>query len=336
MVVETVWFAGVAFLFTGFFVLEGFDYGVGVLVPFLGRDEDERGQIIETIGPFWDANEVWVVAAGATMFAIFPAWYATLLRTFYLPFLVLIACLAMRGASFELRGEGEGPRWTRGWDAILAVTSGAAAFLWGLVMANLLRGLPITETGTLVGGVASLVNPYAVLGGLTALGLFTLHGANLLQLRLTGGLKDRAGRAARVAGAIATLLGFLFVVATYLFTPFVERLGVNPGILPVAAGASLVSVRFLLDRDRPGWAFGMGALTIAMASGTVFSGIYPHVIPSILGPQAGLTIQDAIAGETTLLWGAIVAGVLMPGVIVAQAYTYWIFRHRVTGEEEGY
>lgn len=336
MVLETIWFAILAFLFAGFFVLEGFDYGIGMLVPFIGRDAEERSQVVSTVAPFWDANEVWLVAAGAAMFAVFPIWYAALFSGFYLYFFALLVLLVVRGVAFEFREELDDPGWLAAWDGALAVTSAGASFLWGFLMASLLRGVPLGPDNLVVGGPFSLLHPFAVLGGLTTMALFTLHGANLLHLRLDGELEDRARRMALWVGGIATALGAVFVVATYVATPVVERVGVDPGLLPLAAGASLVSIRLLIDRGHPRWAFAMGCVTIALATFTVFYFIHPLVLPSVSDVGAGLTVEDAAAGDTTL-WAALaVTGLLLPAVVVYQAWSYRVLMRRIEGESAGY
>lgn len=336
MVLETVWFGILAAMFAVFFVLEGFDYGVGVLVPVVGRDADERAAVVSTIAPFWDANEVWLVAAAATMFAVFPLWYAALFSGFYLFFFALLVLLVVRGVAFEFRGELEGARWTAAWDAALAATSGGAAFLWGFLMASLLRGVPLGAGNEVVGAPGSLVHPFAVLGGLATVALFTLHGANLLQLRLGGQLRERARRVALWAGGVATALGGLFAAATYLATPALERVGVVPGLLPLAAAGSLVSIRLLLDRGRPGWAFAMGFVTIGVATLTVFSFVHPFVLPSVSDPGAGLTVEQAAAGDRTL-WAALgVSALLLPAVVAYQAWSYRVLLRRVADGTEAY
>lgn len=336
MVLETLWFGILAFLFAGFFVLEGFDYGVGVLVPVIGRDPDERSQVVSTIAPFWDANEVWLVAAGATMFAVFPLWYAALFSGFYLFFFSLLVLLVVRGVAFEFRGELEGAEWTKGWDLALAVSSGGAAFLWGFLMASLLRGVPLGPGHQVIGAPGSLVHPFPVLGGLATLALFTLHGANLLQLRLDDELRERARRIALWVGGVATALGGVFVLSSYLSTPILARVGIVPGVLPLVAGASLVSIRFLLDRGLPGWAFTMGCVTIGVATLTAFSVLHPLVLPALSDPGAGLTVEKAAAGDRTL-WAALaVTGVLLPAVIVYQAWSYRVLLRRLGAKTEAY
>lgn len=336
MALETIWFAILALLFAVFFVLEGFDYGVGLLVPVIGRDADERSRVVSTIAPFWDANEVWLIAAGATMFAVFPLWYAALFSGFYLVFFSLLVLLVVRGVAFEFRGELGDPRWTAAWDTALAATSGSAAFLWGFLMASLLRGVPLGPGNRVLGSPGSLVHPFPLLGGLTTLALFTLHGANFLQLRLDDGLRARARRVALWAGGVATALGAVFVVALYLATPVVERVGVSPGLLPLAAGGSLVSIRVLLDRERPGWAFATGCGTIALATLTVFSFIHPLVLPAVSDAGAGLTIEEAAAGDRTL-WAALaVVGVLLPVVVAYQAWSYRVLLRRLGADDAAY
>jgi len=336
MDLHVVWFVLIAVLFAGFFFLEGFDYGVGMLLPFLGRDDAERRAIINTIGPVWDANEVWMITAGGAMFAAFPHWYATLFSGFYLALFLMLLALILRGVAFEYRSKREAPSWRGFWDWAIFAGSALPAFLWGVAIANLVRGVPIDAEMQYVGSFADLLSPYALLGGLAAVSLFVLHGANFLVLKLEGELAERAHRVAYFWGAVATAALLLFVVGLYRYTTlFADRL--VPGIVPLVSAAALVSVRFLLQARQAAWAFWMGSLSIVTAVATVFMGLFPNVMPSSLDPAWSLTIYNASASDYTLGVMTVVAFIFTPLVLLYQGWSYWIFRGRVrVGGGEGY
>jgi len=250
MTLNALWFILIGVLFTGFFLLEGFDYGVGILLPFLGKKDEERRILINTIGPVWDANEVWLLTAGGAMFAAFPNWYATLFSGFYLALLLMLVALIVRGVAFEFRSKDKHPAWRALWDWCIFGGSFVPALLWGVALANIVRGVPINADMQYVGGFFNLLNPYALLGGLVAVAVMTLHGAIFLSLRTTDAMQERAHKAAQVAWPVATLLLFALVVATYFATDIFTRLGVNPGISAIGSGiAVLLAARLGLRHD---------------------------------------------------------------------------------------
>src|SRR5512135_2258962 len=240
MDLNTVWFVLSAVLFIGFFFLEGFDYGVGILLPFLGKNDTDRRVIVNTIGPVWDANEVWLITAGGAMFAAFPHWYATLFSGFYLALFLMLVTLIVRGVACEFRSKDKNPTWRAVWDWMIFVGSLVPSVLWGVAFGNLMRGVPINAGMHYVGDFWYLLNPYALAGGLASLSAFTLHGAIFLSLKTRGPVMDRARAAAAWLWLPTVILVFIYVVAGYFATDMFTRLGVNPGVVPVGAGVALL------------------------------------------------------------------------------------------------
>jgi cytochrome d ubiquinol oxidase subunit II len=333
MDLNTVWFILVTILFMGFFLLEGFDYGVGILMPFLGKDDTDRRVIINTIGPFWDGNEVWLITAGGAIFAAFPEWYATMFSGFYLPLLLMLLALIVRGVGFEFRSKDKHPAWRSLWDWMIFTGSFVPALLWGVAFANILRGVPIDANMHYVGGFWNLLNPYALLGGLATLSVATLHGALFLSLKTKGELVTRAHAAASRIWLPSVVLVFALVIASYFATDMFSRLGLNPGPVPLGAGVALLVAGWLLRRRYHGWAFAMTGLTIALSSITVAMGLYPRVMVSSLNPAWSLTIYNASSSPYTLQVMSIVALILVPIVLLYQGWSYWVFRKRIGRED---
>ncbi len=336
MDLNTIWFVLIGVLFTGFFILEGFDYGVGILVPFLGKEDRERRQIINTIGPFWDANEVWIITAGGAMFAAFPHWYATMFSGFYLALFLMLVALIVRGVAFEFRSKDKHPRWRKTWDWAVFFGSAVPALLWGVAMANLLYGVPIDADKHYVGGFFDLLNPYTLLAGLASLTVFMTHGAIFLNLKTTGVVRERAQAMTKKIGPIATVMVFGFILTTYFWTDFVEQLGVNPGLVPIMALGSLLAAGWLIHREQMGWAFVTTCATILFSTVTIFIALFPRVMVSSLNPEWSLTVYNASSSPYTLKIMSMVALIFVPIVLVYQAWTYWVFRHRVTLENLEY
>jgi cytochrome d ubiquinol oxidase subunit II len=327
----TLWFALIGVLWIGYFFLEGFDFGVGVLLPFLSRDDLDRRVIVNTIGPVWDGNEVWLLVAGGATFAAFPEWYATLFSGFYLALFVILVALIFRGVAFELRGKDLRPTWRAWWDRAIFWGSALPALLWGVALSNVLRGVPIRANGEWAGSFLDLLNPYALLGGVTSLLLFTLHGGVFLTLRTEGELRDRARRAARwlAVPAATAVLGFL----TWTFVNARENDGVVPGVVPITALLAVAAVEWLLRERLDGWAFVATGLSIVLITATIFLNLYPRVMPSSLGAANDLTIWNASSSHYTLKVMTIVALIFTPVVLAYQAWTYWVFRKRVRRED---
>ncbi|MCA0353267.1 MAG: cytochrome d ubiquinol oxidase subunit II [Chloroflexi bacterium] len=330
MDLNSIWFVLVAVLFIGFFILEGFDYGVGMLLPWLGRDDQERRVVINTIGPFWDGNEVWVLTAGGAIFAAFPEWYATLFSGFYLALFLMLCALIVRAVAFEYRSKVADPRWRTTWDWVIFFGSAVPALLWGVALGNLLRGVPIDADKQFVGNFFDLLNPYALLVGLTTLSMFLLHGALFLNLKTTDELRERSLKLAQRIGPVATVLILAFIVATYTATDTFSRLGVNPGIIPVSALLTLLGAGWFVHTKQTGWAFIMTCLTIGLSVITIFMALFPRVMISSLDPNWSLTIYNASSSPYTLKIMSFVALIFVPIVLGYQAWTYWVFRQRVS------
>jgi len=330
MDLNTIWFVLIAVLFIGFFVLEGFDYGVGILLPFLGKNDVERRAIINTIGTHWDGNEVWMITAGGAMFAAFPNWYATLFSGFYLALVIMLLALILRGVAFEYRSKRESPVWRNRWDWMIFIGSFVPALLWGVAISNIIRGVPIDDKMNYTGTFFTLLNPYSLLGGITALAIFTLHGAIFLSLKLADELLERARKTARQLWLPTVILLFAYIIFGYFDTDMFTKLGVNPGVIPILGGISILTVGWLLKIKREGWAFLMTALTIAFSTITIFMGLYPRVMVSSTNPDWSLTIYNASSSPYTLKTMTIIAIIFVPIVLAYQAWSYWVFRKRIS------
>lgn len=332
MDLNVLWFVLIAVLYTGFFVLEGFDFGVGMLLPVLGRNEKTRRMIVNTIGPHWDANEVWLLTAGGATFAAFPHWYATLFSGFYLPLFLLLFALIIRGVAFEFRSKDENPRWKRVWDYAIFLGSLLPALLLGVAFANLVRGVPIDAEMNYVGGFWNLLNPYALLIGLLAVFGFALHGAIFLSLKTEGELKERSQLAARRLWPVALALLLLSFVGTYMATDARTQLGVNPGLVPLGAGLALLATGYFIRRKQEGLAFASSVLSIVFTVVTFFLILFPRVMVSSLNAEYSLTIYNAASSPYTLRVMSFVALIFVPVMLIYQAWSYWIFRQRITSE----
>ncbi|GIG87616.1 cytochrome d ubiquinol oxidase subunit II [Plantactinospora endophytica] len=324
MDLPTVWFLLIAVLFTGYFILEGFDFGVGMLLPVLGRDDRERRVLINTIGPVWDGNEVWLITAAGGLFAAFPGWYASLFSGFYLPFLLVLLALIFRGVAFEYRHKRPDARWKARWDAAIFLGSLIPAAIWGIVLGNLLRGVPLDAHHDYTGGLLDLLNPYALLGGATTTALFVTHGAVFLALKTTGDIRARAGRLA-ARSALATTLAtgaFLAVGLTIRNTPAAVALA-------VAAAVALAGMLAATRVRREGWAFVGTAAAIGLTVATLFAALFPTVLPSTTDPAGTLTVANAASSPYTLKVMTWVAAFFTPVVLAYQGWTYWVFRKRI-------
>jgi cytochrome bd ubiquinol oxidase subunit II len=332
MELNTLWFILIAVLYTGFFVLEGFDFGVGILLPFLGKNDTERRAVINTIGPHWDGNEVWLLTAGGATFAAFPHWYATLFSGFYLPLFLLLMALILRGVAFEFRSKDENALWRSSWDWIIFGSSLVSALLLGVAFSNLARGVPIDANMHYVGGFFNLLNPYALVGGLTTVFAFALHGAIFLSLKTSNGLAERSKQLAVRLWLPTVVVLLLFSAYTYFETDILSSVGVNPGPIPVLAAAAVLLAGWLIRKDRLGWAFAMTGIGIASSITTLFMILFPRVMISSLDPSWSLTIQNASSSPYTLQVMTVVTVLFLPFVLLYQAWSYWIFRKRVKND----
>lgn len=325
MELEVLWFAVVAFLFIGYFILDGFDFGVGMALPLVSKDDTDRRVVINAIGPVWDLNETWVIVAGAALFAAFPEWYASLFSGFYLALLLILLALIVRGVSFEYRHQHDSVAWRRGFDTMIVVGSALPALLWGVAFANIVQGVALDADHNYIGGFFALLNPYALLGGVTTLLLFLTHGLHFLTLKTDGAVKERAHRLAQVVGAVTILVAAVFLVITNLMTGTVAS-----WILSALAAVALIAGWLLNRIRRDGWSFAALAATIGLAVAALFTALFPNVLPASNDPANSLTIWNAASSDYTLTvmsWTALIA---LPVVFGYQIWTYWVFRKRVT------
>ena len=318
------WFVLVAFLFGGYFFLEGFDFGVGMLLPVLGKDETDRRVMINTIGPVWDMNETWLIVAGASMFAAFPYWYATLFSGFYLPLLLILAALIVRGVAFEYRSKVDDDRWRRRWDACIVVGSLVPALLWGVAFANIVRGVPIDADGNYTGTLFTLLNPFGLLGGLVTLTLFITHGATYIALKTVGDIRLRARALAWRSGLVAAVLAVVFLAWMQARTGSAAS-----GMVFVLAALLLVVgvAAAYVGREGISFAGTFGAIAFAVAG--MFAALFPDVMPSSTDIAFSLTTTNAAATSYTLTIMTWVAAIFTPLVLGYQTWTYWVFRKRI-------
>jgi len=331
---ESVWFVLVAVLWGGYFLLEGFDFGVGMLLPVLPRDERERGIMFESIGPVWDGNEVWLVIVGGATFAAFPAWYATMFSGFYLALLLILVLLIVRVVSFEWREKRDDPGWRRTWLWANTIGSFGAPFLWGIALANLVQGVPLDSSHEFTGNVLDLFSPYTVVAGLAVVAIFAAHGATYLTLRTLGDLHRRAAASARRLAVPAAILG----IGIGVWTVVVAHDRNDRGILPTAIAAALTGGLLILAVawtrvDRSGWAFAATGLAAIGFVGTIFTGLYPRVLVSSPTFANSLTISNAASGHYALKVITIVALICTPLIVLYQGWTYHVFRKRLGGQE---
>ena len=330
---QILWFILIAVLWIGFHFLEGFDFGVGMLLPFLGKKDEERRAIINSIGSVWDGNEVWLLTAGGATFAAFPHWYATMFSGFYLALFLLLVGLITRGIAFEYRSKDASPKWRNTFDWMIAVGSFLASVLLGAAFANLARGVPIDENMMFTGNLFTLLNPYGLLGGVTTVVIFLLHGANFLGLKLEGELRERVNVFAKKLWIAATVLYITLGIFTYA-AGFWARGIVNPGIVPIAAVAVLLATGYFLNRKMEGWAFIMTSLNIVLTQVTFFTMIFPNVMISSTNPAYSLTITNASSSQYTLTVMSVIALIFVPIVLAYQGWTYYIFRKRISNDKK--
>ncbi len=330
MQLNEIWFLIVGFLFIGYFVLDGFDFGVGMSLPFLGKDDTDRRVLINTIGPVWDLNETWVIVAGAALFAAFPEWYASLFSGFYLPLLIILLALISRGVAFEYRGKGktigaDEVKWKAAFDWMIVIGSAVPALLWGVAFANIVQGVPLNEQHIYVGTIFTLLNPYGLLGGLVTLTLFWTHGLVFISLKTDGEIQQRARNLASKVGIIATVLAAGFLVWT-----LAAHFSVLGFVLSAIAAVSLIGALFANAFKREGISFTLLVVTIVTAVGSLFAALFPNVFSSSIDPSFSLTIDNARSSDYTLGVMTWVAVIMIPLVLLYQGWTYWVFRNRIT------
>ncbi|MFE4617948.1 cytochrome d ubiquinol oxidase subunit II [Streptomyces sp. NPDC056747] len=324
MELHDVWFVLIAVLWIGYFFLEGFDFGIGVLTKLLARDRAEKRVLINTIGPVWDGNEVWLLTAGGATFAAFPEWYATLFSGFYLPLLIILVCLIVRGVAFEYRAKRPEENWQRNWEQAIFWTSLIPAFLWGVAFGNIVRGVKIDADMEYVGTFWDLLNPYALLGGLVTLTLFTFHGAVFASLKTVGDIRVRARALALKLGLVTAVLALGFLIWTQVDTGDSWSLAAM-----LVAVVALVGAIGAIKVGREGWSFALSGVTIASAVAMLFLALFPDVMPSSLNPEWSLTVTNASSSPYTLRIMTWCAAIATPLVLLYQSWTYWVFRKRI-------
>jgi cytochrome d ubiquinol oxidase subunit II len=325
MQLHTVWFIVIALLWVGFFVLEGFDFGVGVLHTIVGQTDTERRVAINTIGPWWDGNEVWLVVAGAGMFAAFPGWYATMFSALYLALLLLLVALMARGVAFEFRGKSEDPRWRGAWTWCTTLGSLLIPLLLGVGLGDLLVGLPIDSAHNYTGDFLDLLTPYGLWTGATLLGLSLLHGATFLKLKTTDYVRERASAAGRPLGWAAVALVIGFVIWTRSVTGHTQV----PGPVEALAVIAVIFAARLAVGDYDGWAFTASAVAIAATVGSIFIDLYPHVMVSSTNAAYNLTVNNSASGHYALVVMSIVTVIFLPLVLLYQGWSFHVFRGRI-------
>ncbi len=324
MELTTVWFILIAVLWVGYLALEGFDFGVGMLMAVMGRNDTERRVLLNTIGPVWDGNEVWLIVAGGATFAAFPEWYATLFSGFYLPLFAILVALIVRAVGFEYRHKRDGVAWKRGWDRAIIVGSFLPAFLWGVALTNIVRGVPIDADKEFVGSLLDLLNPYALLGGLVTTSVFLVHGAMFVALKTVGDIRERANALAFKAGLGAAVLAVAFIAWTGL-----DQDQTSVWVLGALAAAAFVGGLTAAAAQRDGWAFTGTFAAIALFTIMLFAGLFPDVMPSSLDPAWSLTTENASSTHYTLTIMTWVAAFFTPIVLLYQGWSYWVFRKRI-------
>lgn len=332
----TIWFTLIAVLWIGYFILDGFDLGVGVLLPFIGTDDLRRRVMINTIGPVWDGNEVWLLVAGGATFAAFPLWYATMFSGFYLAFFVLLIALILRGVAFEYRGKKDSAAWRANWDRAIFVGSVLPALLFGVAFGNVVGGTQIeplagmnpADAGSFnyTGSFLDLLNPFALVMGLMTLTIFTTHGAMFLALKTSGEVRDAARRVTLRLGLVAAVFA---VVALLWAQAYSGRVAITLPMVLVAAVLWLGALGMTL-RGRDGWAFLLSAGTIGIAVAALFIGLFPNVMPSSVSDAFNLTVYNASSQDYTLTVMTWVAVIMTPLVLLYQGWTYWVFRKRIS------
>ncbi|HYJ56571.1 MAG TPA: cytochrome d ubiquinol oxidase subunit II [Mycobacterium sp.] len=333
MPLHELWFYLIAVLFLGFLVLEGFDFGVGMLMAPLGSrgdgdPDDRRRAVLNTIGPVWDANEVWLITAGAAMFAAFPNWYATLFSALYLPLLAILFGMILRIVGIEWRGKINDPHWRRWADIGIALGSWLPAILWGVAFAILLRGLPIDADGQAQTSIGDVLSPYTLLGGLATASLFAFYGSVFIALKTSGAIHEDAFRFGRLLSIPVIVLAGGFALWTQLAygKPWTWL------ALGVAVVALLAAVALVWQKTREGWAFASTVVVVAAVAVLIFGSMYPNLLPSTLNPDWSVTIENGSSTPYTLrimTWASLA---LLPLVLTYQGWTYWVFRNRISVE----
>ncbi len=320
-----VWFILIAVLWTGYLVLEGFDFGVGMLMPMVGKTNKTRRVALNTIGPVWDGNEVWLLTAGGATFAAFPEWYATLFSGFYLPLLLILVALIVRAVAIEYRGKINDDRWRSRWDWAIIISAWIPSILWGVAFANIVRGVPLDADHQFIGNFFTLLNPFALLGGAVTLFLFLSHGSIFLALKTDGVVRERAEALAQRFSVIA-----LVVAGAWAVWAQVAYSVTWTWIAVAVAAVALIAVWFLVRTSSFGKAFLANSVAIVAAVVLIFGSLYPDVMPASNDAANSLTVDNASSTDYTLTVMTWVAAVLTPIVLAYQGWTYWVFKRRIS------
>ncbi len=326
MQLHTIWFVIIAVFWVGFFVLEGFDFGVGALHMLIGTNESERRVVINTIGPWWDGNEVWLIVGGAALFAAFPGWYASMFSALYLPLVLVLLGLFARGVSLEYRGKHDTDRWRRNWSLALTIGSVLVPLLLGVGLGDLLHGLPLDRNHDFTGNFLGLLTGYGLMTGVAVLTLSLLHGATFVALRTTDQIRDRARAAARRIGLVAIFVEIAWVIWTLV----VIGGGTVPQPTQILAVIAVIFAQRLAGTNSDGWAFFSSGVAMAATIGELFIALYPNVMVSTTNSAYNLTVNNAAAGHYSLVVMTVTAILIMPLVLLYQAWSFYVFRRRVT------
>ncbi len=329
MTLVELWFLIIAVVWTGFFVLEGFDFGVGMLHSVIGKDEPGRRTAINTIGPLWDGNEVWLIVAGAAMFAAFPGWYATMFSGFYLALVLLLGALMARGTSFEYRGKRDTGNWRTTWSALLTAGSLLAPLLIGVALGDLLHGLPINGAHEYTGSFWTLLQPYGIYAGVTFVVLCLAHGSTFIALKTTDQVRIRAVRLTRFVTPVAALVLLAFAIWTHS----IAGKGLLPNPVEIIGVLAMLAAAWLAWEDREGWAFGATTIAVALTVLSLFSELYPRLMVSSTSHAYNLTIDNSASANYPLKVMTIVVVVTLPIVLGYTAWTYYVFRRRLTDKD---
>lgn len=339
---ETIWFLLWGILWATYFMLDGFDLGLGTLMPFVAENDTDRRVIYNAMGPFWDGNEVWLITAGGVTFAAFPTAYAVMFSTLYTPLLIILFALIIRAVSFEFRGAIDSAAWRTLWDTCLFIGSAVPALLFGVAFANIFQGIPFDANYVFQGNLFTLLNPYGILGGILFVSLFLLHGALWLAIKAEGRLLKRAEASAAFLWVVVLVVAVLFLVFTWFATPLYANYLGNPVLLliPLLAVAALLTTRVFIGKKEWWKAWFSSCITILAAVMFGVIGLYPNLYPSILDKNLSLNAFNAASSPLTLKIMLVVALIFVPIVIAYQAWAYHMFRDKVTAEflasEEAY
>ncbi|MDE3838086.1 cytochrome d ubiquinol oxidase subunit II [Bacillus methanolicus] len=333
MELSELWFVLISVLFIGFFFLEGFDFGVGMSTRFLARDQKERTVMVNTIGPFWDANEVWLIAAAGSIFAAFPNWYATMFSGYYLLMLAILLSLIVRGVSFEFRRKVDDERWTNVWDWMVFIGSLLPPFLFGVLFTSMLKGMPINEDMNMSAQFSDVINIYSIWGGLTITLLCLLHGLTFLSLKTEGEIRERSAALAKkvllaVFGALV-----IFVGLSWFMTDIFEVRRIPEIIIVALIVLAYGFAYYFISKKREGWAFTMTGLGIVLTVSSIFVGLFPRVMVSSLNKAFDLTVYNASSGAYSLKVMTIAALTILPFVLGYSIWSYYVFRKRVSDKE---